>query len=231
MVPGYFDGILEAGGLPIMFPLTKEKERLEQMVDCVDGVLFTGGQDIQPERYGQPIQDGCGEICWRRDAMEWELLKLCRVRRKPVYGICRGIQLFNAALGGTLYQHIPDELPTDIEHHMKPPYDRAAHTVTIEVGSKLYGIIGQTCIQVNSYHHQGVCNLSPVLTACAWAPDGLVEAVEDRSQPFFLATQWHPEFSWKTDVNSRKLFHAFVAACRTGGTSYGFYNGTEYDIL
>lgn len=229
MVPGYVDGILEAGGLPMILPLTQQKERLEQIVDCVDGVLFTGGQDIQPERYGQPIGTECGEICWRRDAMEWELLRLCRVRRKPVYGICRGIQLFNAALGGTLYQHLPEELPSEIEHHMSPPYDRAAHAVTVDADSLLHRIVGQKKMQVNSYHHQGIRELSPVLTACAWAPDGLIEAVEDRSQPFFLATQWHPELWWKTDVNSRKIFCAFVEACRTGGKSLGFFD--ECDIL
>lgn len=231
MVPGYFDGILEAGGTPLMLPLTRDKEQLDRLVDCVDGVLFTGGQDVQPERYGQPIREGCGEVCWRRDAMEWELLKLCRVRRKPVYGICRGLQLFNAALGGTLYQHIPDELSSEVNHHMTAPYDRAAHGVMVEAGSLLHTIVGKTQMQVNSYHHQGICDLAPMLTACAWAPDGLVEAVEDRSQPFFLATQWHPEFWWKTNVDSRKIFGAFIEACRTGGAYLGFYHDTGCDIL
>lgn len=231
MLPGYFDSILHAGGLPVMLPLTQDSQRLKEMVDCVDGVLFPGGQDIQPERYGQPIAENCGEICWRRDAMEWELLKLCRVRRKPVYGICRGIQLFNAALGGTLHQHLPDTLVSETDHHMIPPYDRVTHMVSVETDSLLYRIIGKTQMWVNSYHHQGICRLSPVLSSCAWSSDGLIEAVEDRSQPFFLATQWHPEFLWKTDTDSQKIFSAFVQACRTNGKSLGFYAETDYDIL
>ena len=230
MVPGYMEGIVQAGGLPVIFPLTCDREKLEQLLDRVDGVLFTGGQDVDPARYGQQMQDSCGEICRKRDEMEWELLRLCRVRRKPAYGICRGIQLFNAALGGTLYQHIPDELPSEVEHHMTPPYDRAVHPVTVDEDSMLYRILGKSSLRVNSYHHQGVRDLSPVLTACAWAPDGLVEAVEDRKQPFFLATQWHPEFSWEKDASSRRIFQAFVDACRQTARKSLCYS-TVCDIL
>lgn len=213
MVPGYMDGIVDAGGLPIMLPLTAEEDQLEQLVDRVDGVLFTGGQDVDPVVYHAETLPSCGEICPARDAMERALLRLCRERRKPVYGICRGIQLFNAALGGTLYQHLPEQLPSGVEHHMHAPYDRAVHPVSVKQGSLLYRILGKECAAVNSYHHQGVKTLALGLTASAYAPDGLVEAVEDTSQPFFLATQWHPEFFFQKDTDSRKIFRAFVQAC------------------
>lgn len=214
MVPGYLDGIIEAGGVPVIFPLTSDTEQLRTLFDSVDGILFTGGQDVDPACYGEEIRTYCGEVCKQRDIMEEELLRLCRIKKKPVYGICRGIQFFNAMMGGTLYQHIPEELPEAVDHHMEPPYDRVVHTVTVDEDSLLYRILGKHIVDVNSYHHQGVKELAPALTASAWAPDGLIEAVEDRRHPFFLATQWHPEFFWEKDESSRRLFHAFVEACR-----------------
>lgn len=213
MVPGYMDGITEAGGLPIMLPLTTDTQQLQQLFGRIDGILFTGGQDVDPAVYGQKQSPLCGETCLQRDVMEQKLIKLCRKYHKPAYGICRGIQLFNAALGGTLYQHLPDELPSQIEHHMSPPYDRSVHTVSIAENTLLYRILGKTYVQVNSYHHQGVRNIAPVLRAGAYAEDGLIEAVEDPNQPFFLATQWHPELFFHKDEDCRKIFYAFVQAC------------------
>ncbi|MDO5784326.1 MAG: gamma-glutamyl-gamma-aminobutyrate hydrolase family protein [Eubacteriales bacterium] len=213
MVPGYMDGIVDAGGLPIMLPLTADQQQLEQLIDRIDGVLFTGGQDVDPAVYHAEMLPSCGEICPARDAMERVLLRLCRERHKPVYGICRGIQFFNAALGGTLYQHLPVELPSEVEHHMQAPYDCAVHTVSIKKNSLLHRILGKESAAVNSYHHQGVKTLAPSLIASAFAPDGLIEAVEDVSQPFFLATQWHPEFFFEKDADSRRIFRAFVQAC------------------
>lgn len=227
MVPGYLNGIINAGAVPIILPLTCDTEKLRTVFDSVDGILFTGGQDVDPAYYAEKKKLTCGEICKERDVMEEQLLQLCRIRRKPAYGICRGIQFFNAALGGDLYQHLPEELPGEVEHHMKPPYDRAAHTVKVDGDSLLYRILGKHTIGVNSYHHQGVRELAPCLTASAWAPDGLVEAVEDRRQPFFLATQWHPEFCWEKDEDSRKIFHAFVEACRQSRKSLGFAFGCD----
>lgn len=213
MVPGYMEGILAASGLPLMLPFTEEKEELEQLVDQMDGILFPGGQDIQPARYGQKPRTSCGEICRQRDEMEWKLLQLCRERCKPAFGICRGLQLMNVVLGGTLYQHLPEQLIGAADHHMTPPYDRAVHMVSLASDSLLQHIVGKSKLEVNSYHHQGICRLAPPLVAAAWAPDGLTEAVEDPNQPFFLAVQWHPEFSWEKEEDSRKLFQAFVTAC------------------
>ncbi len=229
MVPGYMEGISAVGGIPLMLPLTNEEAQLRQILRRVDGVLFPGGQDIDPAFYQESVSAQCGEVCRRRDEMERNLLRLCRMQRKPALGICRGLQLFNAVLGGTLYQHIPQQLPDACEHHMRPPYHRPVHPVSVEAGSLLFDLLGKTRLQVNSYHHQGVRELSPLLTACAWSPDGLVEAAEDRSQPFFLGVQWHPEWLWETDADSRTLFYSFVQACRTEGNPFGF--SREYAIL
>ena len=229
MVPGYLDGIMQAGAVPIVLPLTHDVKQLRALFDCVDGILFTGGQDVNPACYGEKQTAMCGEICEERDRMEEVLLQLCRIKRKPAYGICRGIQFFNAILGGTLYQDLSQEFPGEVEHHMAPPYDRAVHNVTVDEDSLLYRIIGKHVLGVNSYHHQGVREPAPCLTVSAWAPDGLPEAVEDRRHPFFLATQWHPEFFWEKDEASRKIFDAFVKACRENRNALG--SALECDIL
>lgn len=229
MLPGYLDGITQAGAVPIVLPLTHDVAQLRALFNCVDGVLFTGGQDVNPACYGEERTAMCGEICNERDLMEEVLLQLCRIKRKPVYGICRGIQFFNAILGGTLYQDLPQELPGNVEHNMTTPYDRAVHNVKVDEDSLLYHITGKRVLGVNSYHHQGIRELAPCLNVSAWAPDGLPEAVEDRRHPFFLATQWHPELFWEKDESSRKIFAAFVEACRKNRNALG--SALECDIL
>lgn len=146
--------------------------------------------------------------------MERRLFPLVLATKKPMLGICRGVQLFNVMLGGTLYQDIPTECPSGVEHHETPPYDKAAHTVCLAQDTPLFLAVGEEQIHVNSYHHQGIKALGKGLCEAAAAPDGLTEAVYLPEHPFCLAVQWHPEFSYKTDENSRKIFRAFVAACK-----------------
>ena len=129
-------------------------------------------------------------------------------------GICRGIQLFNVMEGGDLYQDLPTEFPSAVQHHETPPYDKVAHRVTIEEGTPLFGAVGVTEMGVNSYHHQAVKRLGEGLAVAATAPDGVVEALYLPDHKFALAVQWHPEFSFCSDGNSRKIFGAFVEACR-----------------
>ena len=146
--------------------------------------------------------------------MERKLFPLALETGKPMLGICRGIQLFNVMLGGSLYQDIPTECPSDVEHHETPPYDKVAHPVTVEQGTPLYQAVGVTQMGVNSYHHQGIKALGKGLRVAAKAPDGMVEAVYLPDHPFALAVQWHPEFSRLSDENSRRIFEAFVKAAR-----------------
>ena len=123
MLPGYMQGIEEAGGVPVMLPLTADKAALARLADTCDGFLFTGGQDVTPSVYGAAQTALCGETSPERDAMETELLALARAKDKPVLGICRGIQFLNAALGGTLWQDLPVEYPSEVNHHQTGAYD------------------------------------------------------------------------------------------------------------
>ena len=213
MLPGYFGGITEAGGLPVMLPLTSDSVDIEHIAAMCDGFLFTGGQDVDPKLYSARKTGACGECSPERDLMEEMLLKHAMKADKPILGICRGIQFINAALGGTLWQDIPAQFSDTITHCQKPPYDVPIHEVNIRADSPLYDLLKSDTIPVNSYHHQGVRALSPELLPMAEAPDGLIEAVYAPKQKFLWAVQWHPEFSYLKDENSRLIFREFVAHC------------------
>lgn len=219
MVPGYMDGLEEAGAVPIMLPLTEDAEVVRQAAALCDGFLFTGGQDVSPELYGAERLPECGETSALRDCVELILLKEARASDRPVLGICRGIQFINAALGGTLWQDLPSQRPSSVEHHMSPPYDLPAHFDIImedtPLAQILDGLTQSGRLPVNSYHHQAVREVAPGLEVMAVSEDGLVEAVRDPAQRFLWAVQWHPEFSHKTDESARRIFRAFVEACRT----------------
>ncbi|MCQ2070997.1 MAG: gamma-glutamyl-gamma-aminobutyrate hydrolase family protein [archaeon] len=215
MIPGYMDGLREAGALPIMLPLTDDPKEISQICGMCDGILFTGGQDVEPAVYGEPKKDFCGETCVERDRMEYLILEQAISRNMPFLGICRGIQFINAALGGTLYQDLPTERPGGTDHHMSPPYDRQVHKVDIVPGSPLGTLLGHLRIGVNSYHHQAVKDLSPVLRCMAVSEDGLTEAVYHPGMDFGWAVQWHPELSYRTDRDSMEILRAFAEAARS----------------
>ena len=212
MLPGYLDGISQAGGLPIIFPFTEDENELEQLMGLCDGFLLTGGHDVSPEMYHEAPMAGLAVCCPRRDAMEGIVLRKALEKDRPVLGICRGIQFINAFLGGTLYQDLPTQHPSEIEHHQTAPYDRPIHEVTIVADSPLQRCLGGNRLAVNSYHHQAVKRLAPGLEAMAYAPDGLIEAAYLPGKKFLWAVQWHPEFSFRTDAASRAIFRAFVEA-------------------
>ena len=213
MLPGYMNGLKQAGAMPIMLPVIDNYTDAEMLADMCDGFLFTGGQDVDPAVYGTQKLELCGECSPERDTMEKCLLDVAMKRDMPVLGICRGIQFINAALGGTLWQDIPMQFSDKLTHCQKPPYDKPVHDVIIERDSPLYELLKTDCIAVNSYHHQGVQKLSPKLKMMASAPDGLVEALYAPDYKFLWAVQWHPEFSHETDENSRRIFKEFVEQC------------------
>ena len=214
MLPGYFDVISEAGGLPVMLPLTENERDIDILIDQCDGLLFSGGHDVSPEMYHENPDRQLGDICTERDRMEQTALEKSLAKDKPVLGICRGIQLINAALGGTLYQDLPSMHPSDINHRQERPYDHPSHWVTLVPGSPLAILIGKETLPVNSCHHQAIKDLAPDLTAMAYAPDGLVEAVYGKNCRFLWAVQWHPEFSFRKDPISVKIVKTFVSHCR-----------------
>lgn len=214
MLPGYMTGLESAGAVPIMLPLTDNHDELEKLCGICDGFLFTGGQDVSPALYNEKIKPSCGEVCDMRDNMEHTLLSLALAADKPILGICRGLQFINASLGGSLFQDLPAEHPSNTQHHMSPPYDRAVHKVCIVPKSPLSHIITSDTIGVNSYHHQAVKTLAPSLSVAARSEDGLIEAAYMPDKKFVLAVQWHPEFSYKSDENSKNIFCSFVNAAK-----------------
>lgn len=213
MLPGYMEGITEAGGIPVMLPLTEDEDIIHSLVSMCDGFLLTGGQDVSPELYGEEKLESCGETCMFRDKMEMLLFKKAVEEDKAVFGICRGIQFMNAALGGTLYQDLPSQKTSDVNHHQSPPYDRSVHQVTILENTPLYSLLRKNVLEVNSYHHQAVKELAESLRVMAYSADGLVEAVYMPGKKFIQAVQWHPEFSYKVSGDSRKIFQEFVRCC------------------
>ncbi len=214
MLPGYMDGVAQAGGLPVMLPLTEDGQDLDRLAALCDAFLFTGGQDVDPALYGQSPLSGLEEVSPERDRMETALLERVLALDKPLLGICRGIQFLNAALGGDLWQDIPGQMPSDVTHRMKPPYDAVAHTVDLVPDTPLRQLLGREQIGVNSCHHQGVRTLAGCLSVMATAPDGLTEAAYMPGKRLVWAVQWHPEFSFRTDQASQMIFAAFVDAAR-----------------
>ncbi len=213
MLPGYFEGISEAGGMPVMLPVISDGRDAERLMEALDGLLIAGGQDVGPEMYGDTKLFVCGETSPERDVSDTILLDEAIRLDKPVLGICRGIQLINAHLGGTLYQDLPAQHPSDTRHHQAPPYDRPSHEVNIARNTPLWELFRTETLPVNSCHHQAIRDLAPSLQPMAVSEDGLVEAVCLPQRSFLWAVQWHPEFSHKTDENSKKIFRAFVKSC------------------
>lgn len=212
MVPGYFQMLEKEGAVPVMLPLSDDEDTLDYFLERCDGFLFTGGHDVNPSVYKVERSKECGLPCEMRDSMEVYLLNKLKNMDKPVLGICRGIQIINASFGGTLYQDLPTEHKSDVDHHMNPPYDRAVHNVKICKGGSLEQILKKDNIGVNSYHHQAVKELADGLFVEAVSEDGLVEAVSIPAKKFFVGVQWHPEFSYLSDENSVKIVKKFVEA-------------------
>ncbi|MCR5350038.1 MAG: gamma-glutamyl-gamma-aminobutyrate hydrolase family protein [Acholeplasmatales bacterium] len=210
MLPGYMEGIKNAGGIPIILPFSDNEKDLKELVDTCDGFLFTGGQDVSPEIYNEKTLYDNIVPCKKRDDMELLILDLILKENKPILGICRGIQFINAALGGTLYQDLNNEHKSTVSHIQTPPYDKPIHDVNIIIGTPLFDLIKEVNIKVNSYHHQAVNKLSNKLKPMAISTDGLVEAVYMPNYKFLWAVQWHPEFSYKNDINSKKIFEEFI---------------------
>ena len=213
MLPGYMKMLERCGAVPLMLSLTTDESLLAAAFELCDGILLTGGQDVSPSLYGQSPLPLCGEVCGERDEMDRRLLISAIGADKPVLGICRGLQLMNAALGGTLYQDLPAEYGTAAEHCMKPPYDRGVHSVRLMDDTPLHDLLGVDEIAVNSYHHQAVKDPASCLKTMAVSEDGLIEAMYMPGKRFIWGVQWHPEFSYEKDSRCLRIAEAFVQAC------------------
>lgn len=199
-------GALERAGLvPLALPTLLAPDRAVAALNAVHGLVLTGGEDVEPARYGAAPHPKLQDTDPARDAAELALIAAARARRLPILAICRGIQILNVALGGTLYQDLESERPGPVAHGS----DERRHVVRIQPGSLLARTLGTPSATVNSRHHQAIRDLAPPLRATAWAEDGVIEAAEpvDSSAAWTLAVQWHPE-----DLTERALFDGFARA-------------------
>jgi putative glutamine amidotransferase len=210
----YSQAILHAGGAPVIVPAAQDKNSMGAILDSVQGLILSGGPDVHPRRYGEEPLAGLGEVDEALDRMELLAVAMAVEKDLPVLGICRGIQVLNVALGGTLFQDIASQVPESICHTPKTDKAVNTHTVRIEAGSRLHRLIGKREIWVNGKHHQAVKDLASGLAATAHAKDGVVEAVELPGKRFVAGVQWHPEGTWREDLFSQKLFAAFVKAAQ-----------------
>jgi putative glutamine amidotransferase len=205
----YYEAIFMAGGIPILLPNADPPSALDELIDMLDGLILSGGGDLSPQNYGQTPLSGNTEQPKMRDAFELALAAKAFTRNWPVLGICRGHQVINVALGGTLFQDLSC-IPFKIQPHADPQQTaQIFHDVTIDSDSRLFSIVGAESIQTNSSHHQVIDRLGRGLKAVAFAPDGVIEAIEHPDSEFVIGVQWHPEGIVQKE-HSVKLFKALV---------------------
>ncbi len=213
----YLRAVSDAGGIPVVVPSTSDSMQREAVYARLDALLFSGGGDIAPGRYGGEPHPRVVDVDRDRDDLELDFVARAVEDGKPFLAICRGFQVLNVGLGGTLFTHVPDQVPGALRHDN--PADKRhylAHEIQLLQDSQLAEIMGTTQLRVNSHHHQGARQIGARLRVIGTSPDGLVEAIELPSHPFGFGVQWHPE--WLTDMQpTRQLFQRFVEAARTRG--------------
>jgi putative glutamine amidotransferase len=207
----YCAAVAAAGGLPVLLP--HEPARATEYLDILDGLIVTGGAfDVDPKLFGAKTKHESVSTKDRRTAFELAICKDALEADTPILGICGGEQLLNVALGGTLIQHIPDEVKNALAHEQPNPRTEPGHSVAIAKNSLLHRITGALQLEVNSAHHQAVKDVAPGMVADAVAPDGVIEGVEDPKRRFCLGVQWHPEYL--LSEGDKRIFSAFIAAAR-----------------
>lgn len=209
----YVDAVLRAGAAPVLLPAIGDQAALQTLIRRIDGLVLTGGADVSPDRYGEEKLPLCGATSPQRDETEFALCRLALEMDLPILAICRGQQVLNCALGGTLYQDIAAQYGDALKH---PCYDTPrdqVHEVRVEPTSRLHAITGMDALRVNSRHHQAVKTLGEGLIVSARATDGLIEGVEMPGRRFVVGVQWHPETLSDYLPEAQALFNAFVEAC------------------
>lgn len=219
LMPSYPEAVSAAGGVPVMIPLGLDETALRIILERLDGLVLTGGGDIAGDQYGSTRDEFIHDVDPDRDRVELFLAREAIAQRKPLLAICRGHQVLNVALGGTLYEDVFEWMPGAIKHDFFGTFPRnhQAHEVMVEPGSRLSTTMGRNVVCVNSLHHQGIRDLAPGLTAVAHAPDGLVEGIEASGHPFAVGVQWHPENLVQEDPAMLALFRGLVEAARDAG--------------
>jgi putative glutamine amidotransferase len=226
----YIHSVVAAGGLPILLPVGVDLAMLEDYLDGVEGLILSGGGDIDSAYFGELPHPGLGEISPERDEFEIELVRLALKREIPLVGICRGVQVLNVAAGGDIYQDLLDQKPGGIMHQQNAPRDYPIHPVAVASGSRLAQVLtleskwdsglkydldldsSGITMRVNSLHHQAIRKVAPNFRVSAWAPDGVIEAVEIITDTLVIGVQWHPEYLWEKDPRFLGLFRSLVEA-------------------
>ena len=211
----YVRSVEASGAVPLVLP-TQAPDAAEALLDRLDGLVLSGGIDVDPALYGQAPHPKLGRVDRARDEFELALTRLALRRDLPLLAICRGQQVLNVALGGTLVQDIPSLVPGAVVHEAPGRRTRRAHPVEVAQGSRLAEILGAGPVLVNSFHHQSIDRLGEGLAVTGRAPDGVIEAVEMADHSFVLGVQWHPESFWREPAGFQALFEAHLEACRAG---------------
>jgi len=214
LTESYVRAVQAAGGLPVVMPPVLNKDELHELFARLDGLLLSGGGDIDPALFGQLRHRCTHDVSDERDQMELALARWSLAEDKPVLAICRGIQVMNVVAGGTLIQDIPSQIPGALVHHYSDdtPRDYVAHTIRVTERTRLATILGATTVATNSWHHQSCDAPGEGLVYTAWASDGVVEGAEFSGHPFAVAVQWHPEEMFHHRADMLALFRAFVEA-------------------
>ena len=209
----YSNSVINSGGIPVILPITDNFEVIKEQVKYFDGLILSGGGDPDPNLYGEDCLQEIGDITPERDTFELAILEEFLRTKKPILGICRGLQLMNVFYGGTLYQDIK-YVDTNIQHKQKWLADLPTHDINILENNILFEIFGKKA-RTNSFHHQMIKDLGRELTSIATANDDVVEAIQNKNYPFFYGVQWHPEMmASRGNLGMKKIFDKFIESCK-----------------
>ncbi len=212
----YYEAIIQCGAVPVLIPVTEVKGVWVEYLDICDGIVLSGGPDVDAAFFGQSNMPYAKEISPVRDSMELFLAKQALAVNKPMLGICRGIQIINIAAGGSIFQDIYAENKSDvklIQHSQQAPRWFQIHDIDIVPETCLYKTFGREKLKVNSFHHQAVNELAPGFTINACSQDGIIESISNENKKFVLGVQWHPENLWRKDKTHLKLFERLISVC------------------
>ena len=211
----YIDAVREAGGIPILFPVLKDVEKIEKLIDVCDGVIIAGGNDVSPNLYNEERKEYCMRLDEDRDYTEVAIIKEMIKRNKPLLAICRGFQILNVVLGGSLYQDIDIEIfnGAKANHRQEQKIFSLAHDLKLKEEGLLFKITNKKVIGVNTLHHQALKKLGQGVVPGGVTEDGIVEAFHVEGKKFFLGVQWHPELLFRNYEDQEKIFKAFIEAC------------------
>lgn len=211
----YVDAVRRAGAVPVLLP--PGETAIDRLLERIDGLILAGGGDVDPARYGGSGHPAIYMVDAERDRLEIDLVRRSISRGTPLLGICRGCQVLNVALGGTLIQHVPDQYGTRVPHIL-PPREPVPHDVEVAADSRLAGVLGSAKGKPASWHHQALDQVAADLRVVAHAPDGVIEAVERPGHSWLVGVQWHPELTAAEDPVQQRLFAALVDAARRENT-------------